>query len=808
DVTLLKRHVLKRCIYGVDLNPMAVELAKVSVWLDCFTLGAPLSFLDHHLRWGNSLIGAMAREVEEEMADPRPDGQMTFLTGPFTGLLRAAEIMRGISGIADVTLEQVQESGHLFEAFDQAATPYKQLLDIHVARHFGVERAQEFLTLYGAEAIEAQPEELGKPYREVVERTRELYEEKRFFHWDLEFPEVFIDLEHAAWKKDGGFDAVVGNPPYQRIQGLRTVDPAQVEYFSRQYRSAQRNYDIYVLFDELGLRLLAPAGTLGYIQPHKFFQAQFGSGARELLADHLRRIVDFGHNLIFGQEASTYTCLLFLSSASRRQLKYARVNESLSSSRALAGRLADVDFDTIRVPESDADTWTFGTEVGLAILDRMEHLGTSLGKIANKVFVGLQTSADAVYFLDMRERVEPGLVKAFSTASDRTMVVESRFLKPLLKGKDVSRYVRPEPKTWVIFPYDTTDSSPRLLEKDEIRHSAPRLWEYLKEHEEVLRGREDGKMDHDEWWGYVYPKNLGYFPQRKLLTPDICGKGELTIDVGKNYHTTTVYSIILRDSFSITLSYVLAVMNSRLVWFFLTRTGTVLRGGYLRFKTAYLEPVPVRRIRFTTPQSERERLVAGLITRYRRDKHGTLLTEVGVLLPKNEEGDFLAFQPGASGAEGKSDVVHDLLAYLAEQMIAMNEEKQERIKAFWDDLEAACESPGTFEDLHEHGKWEQSLWKDPACRPYVDKESRSTRHLDESLGWDEACYEAFAGMLAGKTSVARPMIDVYRKHHAAYKALVERIEATDRLIDQIVYRLYGLTEEEIAVVQGGTTTSS
>ena len=65
DINLLKRHVLKRCIYGVDLNPMAVELAKVSLWLDAFTLGAPLNFLDHHLRCGNSLIGATFNDLEE-----------------------------------------------------------------------------------------------------------------------------------------------------------------------------------------------------------------------------------------------------------------------------------------------------------------------------------------------------------------------------------------------------------------------------------------------------------------------------------------------------------------------------------------------------------------------------------------------------------------------------------------------------------------------------------------------------------------------------------------------------------------------
>ena len=217
DVTLLKRHVLKRCIYGVDLNPMAVELAKVSLWLDCFTLGAPLSFLDHHLRPGNSLIGASAQELDEGDGD---GPQMTLFTGPFTGLLRAAEIMRGVSRLTDVTLEQVQESDSLFKAYDVAAKPFKQLLDIHVAQHFGVERAAEFLTSHSQdEALAMLKGQADVPeiYADVLTQARALYEEKGFFHWDLEFPEVFIDLENTKWKDDGGFDAVIGNPPYVRF---------------------------------------------------------------------------------------------------------------------------------------------------------------------------------------------------------------------------------------------------------------------------------------------------------------------------------------------------------------------------------------------------------------------------------------------------------------------------------------------------------------------------------------------------------------------------------------------------------------
>ena len=93
---LLQRVVMKRCIYGVDLNPMAVELAKVSLWLHSFTIGAPLSFLDHHLRCGNSLIGTTAKEAEAKMMQEE-SGQLNLLTGPFVGLLKAAEIMRDLS---------------------------------------------------------------------------------------------------------------------------------------------------------------------------------------------------------------------------------------------------------------------------------------------------------------------------------------------------------------------------------------------------------------------------------------------------------------------------------------------------------------------------------------------------------------------------------------------------------------------------------------------------------------------------------------------------------------------------------------
>src|SRR5436853_1978281 len=97
DINLLKRHVLKRCIYGVDLNAMAVELAKVSLWLDAFTLGAPLSFLDHHLKHGNSLIGARVADVQKAL-----EGDLTlFSRNKFAGVMLATNLMRQVSYLSD-----------------------------------------------------------------------------------------------------------------------------------------------------------------------------------------------------------------------------------------------------------------------------------------------------------------------------------------------------------------------------------------------------------------------------------------------------------------------------------------------------------------------------------------------------------------------------------------------------------------------------------------------------------------------------------------------------------------------------------
>ncbi|MFZ1466872.1 MAG: Eco57I restriction-modification methylase domain-containing protein, partial [Anaerolineae bacterium] len=140
------------------------------------------------------------------------------------------------------------------------------------------------------------------------------------FDWHKEFPQVM-----AA----GGFDAIIGNPPYIRIQVLQEWAPLEVEHYKRAYRAASKgNYDIYVVFVEQGLKLLNEHGSLGFILPHKFFNAQYGEPLRKLLSEgqHLSKVVHFGDQQVF-EGATTYTCLLFLERGGRKEFQFVRAHD-------------------------------------------------------------------------------------------------------------------------------------------------------------------------------------------------------------------------------------------------------------------------------------------------------------------------------------------------------------------------------------------------------------------------------------------------------------------------------------------------
>jgi hypothetical protein len=553
---LLQRVVMKRCIYGVDLNPMAVELAKVSLWLHSFTIGAPLSFLDHHLRCGNSLIGTTAREAEAKMAQEE-SGQLNLLTGPFVGLLKAAEIMRGVSVLSDATFAEVEQSEKLFRSFDEAAKPFKRLLDIYVSKFFGLKQADNFLRVYGTNAINANTKKMSKADKAVYEEAQKLSEEKRFFHWDLEFPEVFIDLENASWNENAGFDVLVGNPPYVRQEGLGEIKP----FFKAQYKSYHGVADLYTYFYERGVTILRTSGALSYIVTNKWLRAGYGEALRQFFTENcvFEKIVDFGHAPIFA-DADVFPCIVVVRKAYRSNATNSAQSPVLICS-VPREKLEDIDLTEYvnhtgyPVPWSrfTADAWSLEPPAIENLITKIRSVGSPLIEFTKgvKPFWGVLTGLNEVFLIDEEKRQE--LIKAAPKSAE--------IIKPYLRGQDVKRWNPTWNNLWLIF-------TRRGIEIDNY----PAIKAYLEQYREQLEPRPKN-ISKTSWQGrkpgafkwYEIQDAIEYwklFEDAKIVYQEIQFHSAFSYDESGLYTNNKAFILPTSDL------YLLGVLNSPLMWWY------------------------------------------------------------------------------------------------------------------------------------------------------------------------------------------------------------------------------------------------
>ena len=241
DRHIVRRMVLKRCVYGVDKNPMAVELAKVALWLHTFTVGAPLSFLDHHLRCGDSLFGSWVRTGIDRAES---QGGSLWLRGPITKATSAAASMQVIEGLTDAEIAEAHRSADIFAGVEESTTPLNAFLSVVQAFGWLNRRDRDDTEVLGAyfAGVFGDPIDIalgtvaiekdakgGAHFAALLDQAQRLIAEEHFLHWQVAFPGVW-----TAWDRvglHGGFDAVIGNPPWDRIK------LQQVEWFAARRRA-------------------------------------------------------------------------------------------------------------------------------------------------------------------------------------------------------------------------------------------------------------------------------------------------------------------------------------------------------------------------------------------------------------------------------------------------------------------------------------------------------------------------------------------------------------------------------------------
>jgi len=491
DDAAITRMILENNLHGVDINPLSVEIAQLSLWLHTARAREPLSSFDDTIQVGNSLV-----------------------------------------------------TPHLYDR--------------------------------------RGPEELGPASRERIAA----------FDWEAAFPRVF---------SRGGFDVVVGNPPYVKLQNFGRVYSETAHYLRYgvggeiEYRSTQTgNFDLYLPFIEKGIGLLNEGGRMGYIAPNLWPTLQYGEALRELViaGQHLERWIDFRSHQVF-EEATIYTAIQIFTKAPNEVVRIAIVQD---------GDLGKVDWTDAAgvIPYSElprhGEPWLLAPEPVRRLVGRLGQTCRRLDDpaITSAIFQGLITSADYVYHLKRlangRYLHTPRKIGSLQPAPFE-VALEDEIMKPLVSGAEAKRFISPETDTYLLFPYQVTDDAARLWTEQEMRDRFPRAWEYLERFEQELRAREARSFDDDQWYRFGRNQNIDKHEQPKLLVAQLVPSLRVTFDSEGEFYANNVRvnSIVPQvDGW-----FLLGTLNAPTTDLIFRWLGKPKDNGYLEANRQFIAPLPI-----------------------------------------------------------------------------------------------------------------------------------------------------------------------------------------------------------------------
>ena len=500
-----KRHAIQTSLYGVDIDPGAVEIAKLRLWLslvvdeDDVKQIKPLPNLDYKVVSGNSLLG-----VEKNLFN--------------TDLFKRLEELK--------------------------------------PRYF--------------DATDRNQKETFK--HEIDDLIHKLTSGKEAFDFEIYFSEVMDK------KRRGGFDVLIGNPPYVRQEEITSLKPL----LQSSYESYDGRADLFVYFYERAVKVLKDGGSVAYISSNKWLRGKYGTPLRGFLSKHCapKILLDFGELPIFA--AATFP-MIFLGQKNRvGTCQFAQIT-SLEPPYPNIPQVIENHGQRTSVGHFTEDSWCFSTQDDSAVITKML---SAKGRIPPEtIMAGIKTGFNTAFWLD--EATKDALIAKDSGCK--------KFIKPLLVGDDVRAWKTKQISTWIIYTPIGTD----------LRDLGP-----IKNHLQQWKTRLEQRALSQAWYELqqAQQRYCRLFENPKIVYPDIAKEPRFTLDVGGRYIDMTAFALASSDTC------LLAILNSKAVWFFLKRTAAVLgdadKGGRLRLKRQFLEKVPIPAV-----PSEQQILLTRLVER-------------------------------------------------------------------------------------------------------------------------------------------------------------------------------------------------
>ncbi len=534
-----KREILLNNVYGVDIDPSAVEVASLSLYLKLLQDETPGSARQYYLDFEQqALLPSLAKNIV--------CGNSLIGTDIFSGQLFESDEERKLN-----PMDYEQRFPHIFRR-----------------------RAP------GAALQEAPPGEMdytvpGVPLHGAYARKKP------------KKSEAAPAPASAESNLEGGFDAIVGNPPYVRQESLSTIK----DYLSSHYDSFDGVADLYTYFLERSLSLLKAGGLLSYIVSSSFLRATYG----EALRKHLKKVgtvqsmVDFGGLPVFANAKDTYVCIPLVSKGT------VPLPPPISICKIPTLEIANLSFYvaeksfTIPSERFSSNAWALQSDAETKVFEKIRVVGTPLGEVAKgNFFRGVTSGLNDAFVID-------GETKRKLIAKDKR---SADLIKPLLGGEDIRRYFFTQKDQWLIFPRRGVNI------KD-----YPAILEHLTRWRAQLTPRKNGtekqgrKPGRYEW--YEIQDDVAYykiFEGPKIIYPDIAKGPRFCLDKENKYLANTAYCIGT-DSL-----YLLGLLNSQLFWFAISNISIPfgVRAGEYRYRLIYqyMEQVPIRLLNLTNPSEK------------------------------------------------------------------------------------------------------------------------------------------------------------------------------------------------------------
>jgi hypothetical protein len=452
----------------------------------------------------------------------------------------------------------------------------------------------------------------------------------RAFNWESEFAEIFAD---------GGFDVVIGNPPYVRQELLSPIKP----YLQQHYEAYDGVADLYTYFYEKGLKLLSPGGVLSYIVTNKWLRSGYGEGLRRFfsLNSVVEQIVDFGHAPIF-QDADTFPCII---SARKPLIQPVQPVKPMASSPVLICPVPREKLSSINLPQYvqqegyevpwsrfESDAWSLESPAVDELMQKIKSVGTPLKDfIGMKPLYGIKTGFNEAFLIE--DEIKKEIVQENPKSTE--------IIKPYLRGQDIKRWNPKWQNLWIILLKSSSDYewlwSDAGLEAEEVfANDYPAVYKYLKGFEESLRKRQDkGRY----WWELRSCAYYDFFEQPKVLYQEIQFHSAYSHDMTRGFTNNKVFIIPGYDL------YVLGVLNSPLIWWHNWRYLPHMKDEALTPKAELLQDLPIAPPTDSI-RAESEELVSQLIeiTKANQDSHRDVLNwlqlEQSVSKPGQKLEDF------------------------------------------------------------------------------------------------------------------------------------------------------------------------